>query len=174
MLEWQIADLIATDRHLVRVTNYKTMQCAVTAWQLTDWTFEDLPSQFRAKWQLRQSPTDSQLVLFQNWSRSACRALKICREIANAFKHRTLRNDRHPSITSDTMIHLDEYFQLLPQLVLTLDGFVLPPADVMREAHAFWAECLGDAGLLTRSDLALRLTGLELHPGGWNLAVPAA
>ena len=144
------------------------MQCAVTAWQLSDWVFEDLPEPLRLQWQRAERPNESPLVSFQNWARTRSNALRICYVMANAFKHRTLRKDREPSITSDTMIHFDEYLRLMPHLVLTLEGFVLAPVEVIREAHAFWSERMADAGLLERSADALHLERLESDPGGWR------
>ena len=168
MLTWQFEDLAATDREQLRAIDYKTMQCAVTAWQLSDWVFEDLPAQLRAEWQIKARTAGPDLASFQTWVRSRSSALRICYVIANAFKHRTLRKDSEPGITSDTMNRLSESLQLTSRRIFTHEGFVLDPVDVMSEAVAFWATRLGEAGLLVRSRESVRFASLEADPSGWG------
>ncbi len=171
MLRWQVDDLAVTPPHLVRSRNYRTMLCAVTAWQMTDWVFEDLPDPLREEWKCLR-PDAKPLVRFQDWARSQCLALRICREIATGFKHRTLERDRAPDITSDTMQVLDEQLRPYPLGVLTLDGFLHNSVTVMQEALAFWEMTLGRAGLLARSDEATHLLNLEADPSGWTWPRP--
>ena len=168
MLSWQISDLAATPPASLRAIDYKSMLASVTAWQLSDWAFESLPPTLYRAWTLPSRKGDTALMCFQNWVREACPALKICREISNAFKHRTLRRDAQPDITSDTMNRLGEDMQLSVRLIFTHEGFVRDPLDVLSEAHSFWAERLMEAGLHDRSAEARRLLSLEHDPSGWG------
>ena len=168
MLTWQVDDLVATGREQLRAIDYKAMLCAVTAWQLSDWVFEDLPAQLRATWQIDARSAGSDAAAFQRWVRAQSAALTICYVIANAFKHRTLRLDSEPGITSDPMNRLSESLQLSSRRILTHEGFVLDPVDVMREEAEFWEARLREAGLTERSRESVRFASLEADPSGWD------
>src|SRR5204863_5729529 len=54
---------------------------SVTAWQLCDWVFNDLPIEQRRKLGFKE------LVDLQNHVTKQCRALHLCRQAATASKH---------------------------------------------------------------------------------------
>lgn len=172
MLAWQIEGLAETPIDRLRAINYKAMLAAVTAWQLSDWTFESLPAMLRQSWTIPGQRGETELMRFQSWVRDTCPALKICYSLSNAFKHRTLRRDAQPDITSDTLNRLNEAMTLSVRLIFTHDGFVREPLEVLEEAHAFWVDRLAQAGLLDRSAEAQRLSSLERDPSGWGRTDP--
>src|SRR5690349_2586134 len=82
-LEWEIDGFRAESRSAPEPLAFRAYNCAVTAWQLTDWTWA---AAARTP-QLQAALGARSLTDFQNKCRRKCRALHLCRLIATASKH---------------------------------------------------------------------------------------
>jgi hypothetical protein len=99
---------------------------AVTAWHLCDWVFNDLPPARRQKLELTELPA------LQNFARTECRALHLCRQAATASKHWHVRNYPDPTVrivvTGETGWTI--YF---------VDGEIkIAAVEVFQSAYDFW------------------------------------
>jgi hypothetical protein len=84
-LRWELENLFCRQRHDVEACEYLAYNCAVTAWHVSDWLFEDIPDE------LRRSRGWKTLSDFQQFIRSECSALTLCWASANASKHRRVK-----------------------------------------------------------------------------------
>lgn len=81
-LEWEIEGLKATPQHAADELVWRAFNAAVTAWQISDWVWEELtPAQMAALNVVSKTG-------LQNKARDECRAIHLCRQIATASKHR--------------------------------------------------------------------------------------
>jgi hypothetical protein len=78
---------------------FRAFNTAVTAWHLTDWLWQSSPEtraalkkRFKISCNETQSGIKKGLKRFQHAVTEDCRALKICREIANGSKHMRKEN----------------------------------------------------------------------------------
>jgi hypothetical protein len=65
---------------------------AVTAWSLCDWVFEDMTQAHCDKFNIRSRKQ------MQDYARSHCRALYLCRQVATASKHCTVEKFPDPNV----------------------------------------------------------------------------
>jgi hypothetical protein len=99
-LHWEIKgfqrSLTNKDIHRNLLPAYHGFNCAVTAWHLTDWTWEYVGEEGHAElariFKLDEPSVD--LRSFQDAAARASRALNACREIANGSKHRDVKRKR--------------------------------------------------------------------------------
>jgi hypothetical protein len=61
---------------------------AVTAWHLCDWVFEDMTEAHCDKFNIHSRKQ------MQDYARTQCRALHLCRQVATASKHYTVAKFR--------------------------------------------------------------------------------
>src|ERR1700730_17871359 len=89
-LDWEIARILhASPQDIIDMKCF-AFNAAVTAWQLTDWVFDDMTVL------QRQRRAISSLSELQQLVRSECRALHLCHRIATASKHRIVAHHHDP------------------------------------------------------------------------------
>lgn len=92
-LEWEIDGLkAALGTAEPDELAYRAFNCAVTAWQLTDWVWGDLSPEHKAELGF------TKLYEFQGYCREQCRGLHLCRHIATASKHQEVTQHPDPDI----------------------------------------------------------------------------
>jgi hypothetical protein len=91
-------EILEPERLLELVDQLKdsAFNASVTAWQLCDWVFNDLPVE------QRQQLGFDKLVDLQTFVRKQCRALHLCRQSATASKHWCV--ERHADPTVQTIV----------------------------------------------------------------------
>lgn len=136
-LDWDIEQLRPLDKVLDAFPyTYQTINCAVTAWSMVDWVFDTLSATQRMALGLNEKVSS-----FKKHVQAESTALAVCREIADASKHK--RVDHSPSPTIGTPV-VDvwegadgEYAFSFP----IVDGeLALDSLAVMIEARAYWVE----------------------------------
>jgi hypothetical protein len=95
-LRWELNNLDFRQRHDIAARQYHSFNCAVTAWHVTDWLWQDISSAMRDKLVLKECKD------FQEYVRAACPALRLCHQIANGSKHCLL--ERNPDSTISAII----------------------------------------------------------------------
>jgi len=137
------SDLHEVDDRLLRLVDQlkdSAFNASVTAWQLCDWVFNDLPIEQRQRLGFKG------LVDLQNHVRKQCRALHICRQAATASKHWSVETYADPTVrvivTAEPLWII--YFE---------DGDKKIPADqVFNEARDFWTGFIRDNGIAKAID----------------------
>ncbi len=100
-LEWEIKGLkAALETAEPDELSYRAFNCAVTAWQLTDWVWSDLTIEQRTALNI------TSLSGFQEYCRSKCRSMYLCRYIATASKHQKIAH--HPDADVDVSVFAEE------------------------------------------------------------------
>jgi hypothetical protein len=138
-LKWDIEQLQLISSHTVGY-HYQAMNCAVTAWQMCDWVYADLNESKRALFP-RERQFRDHIKAESNW-------LKICRELADASKHRNLKDS--PSLEIGTPL-IDVFTTRNGETITQMqvyDGNAIYSAEqVMWGAYGFWEEYLNNLGL---------------------------
>ncbi|MGC2048457.1 MAG: hypothetical protein WA635_07595 [Gallionella sp.] len=93
-LRWELSNLFCRQRYNIAVCQYHAFNCAVTAWHVTDWLWQDISSSPELKIKLQEiihKPLNTlepfKLEHFQNYVRVDCGALRLCYQIATGSKH---------------------------------------------------------------------------------------
>jgi hypothetical protein len=138
-LYWEIARLgYATPRDPIDMKCF-AFNGAVTAWCLTDWVFEEMTTAQRDHYHrgtLRE---------FQDLAREQCRALHLCRQIATASKHRTVRLHVDPAVGAALSV---EPVTNAWEIVITDGATTHQAIDVLEEARLYWYHFLSKLGLM--------------------------
>lgn len=148
-LYWEIERLkYATPRDPIDMKCF-AFNGAVTAWCLTDWVFEEMTTAQRDHYH-------GSLTEFQNLARKQCPALHLCRQIATASKHRTVRI--HADRAVGTAVSVEPVPQSEEQtgtwergiweIVITDGATTHRAVDVLEEARVYWYGFLSDLGLI--------------------------
>ena len=95
-LEWELDKLFCRQRYDIKACQYHAFNCAVTAWHVTDWLWQDLTRALKAELQVKECKE------FQRYVRENCPALNLCHQIANGSKHCLL--EHNPDSTISTAI----------------------------------------------------------------------
>jgi hypothetical protein len=143
-LEWEIVRFNKASPHDIIDMKCFAFNAAVTAWQLTDWVFEDMSDEHRRQFGLSKLPD------LQNLVRKQCRALHLCRQIATASKHRVVKLKYYDDSVSTRVDfdHADARRWPKWELV-TIDGDKSYPAiDVFEEVRLYWYKFLCGLGLI--------------------------
>jgi hypothetical protein len=80
-LQWELNNLFCRQRYDIKACQYHAFNCAVTAWHVTDWLWQDISPVLKNELRVNE------LKHFQRYVRDDCLALKLCHRIANASKH---------------------------------------------------------------------------------------
>lgn len=127
---------------------YHAFNCAVTAWHMTDWTWEYVRADGQADLAARYGLERVDFGLFQDAMARSSRALNACREIATGSKHRDVKRKRaDPHVRAGA-----EWAELKTDrsgtprygtvwLIADRHG-ERPALDVFREAAEVWREVL--------------------------------
>jgi hypothetical protein len=143
-LYWEIERLNHATPHDIIDMKCFAFNAAVTAWQLTDWIFEDMSDEQRRQFGI------SKLSDLQKMAREQCRALHLCRQIATASKHRVVKM-KHYDDSVSTRIDFDrtDAYQWPKWGLMIIDGDKSYPAiAVFEEARLYWYKFLCGLGLI--------------------------
>jgi hypothetical protein len=92
-LRWELHNLFCRQRHDIVVCQYHAFNCAVTAWHVTDWLWQDISPELRG--QLKGFGD------FQDFVRKDSRALYLCYQVATGSKHCLMTNkNTDPTISA--------------------------------------------------------------------------
>lgn len=129
---------------------YHAYNCAVTAWHLVDWTWCTADQELRA--QLAQKfrfdvPSTARKALerFSDSIARDCRALHICRVIANGSKHMKVMK---PDLSVKAQIKWDGEPHFLQRPYVTDMGKARPAVEVFDETFRYWHQLLASLGLV--------------------------
>ncbi len=94
-LRWELDNLFCRQRHDVEACQYHAFNCAVTAWHVTDWLWQDIPPELKhkRKWESCED--------FQRYVRNECLTLKLCYEVGRGSKHCLVERKPDPTISAD-------------------------------------------------------------------------
>lgn len=138
-LEWDIAQLQLISSHTVGY-HYQAMNCAITAWQLCDWVFTHLDESKKFSF-----PTERK---FRDHIKGMSNWLKICRELADASKHRILKDSPSPHIGTPVIdVFVTQSGEMITQMQVYDGAAIYSVEQVMWGAFHFWEEYLDDLGL---------------------------
>jgi hypothetical protein len=143
-LDWEIVRLLHATPHDIIDMKCFAFNAAVTAWQLTDWVFEDMTEDQRRK---RGTSNLSEL---QHLVRQECRALHLCQRIALASKHRVVKLAHHDAgITTEVRPIPTPVGHWGKWELLVIDGATsYAAADVFEEARRYWYTFVSGLGLI--------------------------
>jgi hypothetical protein len=142
-LYWEIERLNHATPHDIIDMKCFAFNAAVTAWHLTDWVFEDMTEEQRYKRSI------SKLDDLQKLVRKECRALHLCRQIATASKHRSVRFHYDPDVATSVELDATPIDQWPKWRLVILDsGNSYPAIDVFEEARMYWYQFLSGLGLI--------------------------
>ena len=147
-LRWELNNLFRRQRHDVIVCQYHAFNCAVTAWHVTDWLWQDLPSELRAEIELAAGVPIKCLGDFQNYVRLQCSALNLCYEISRGAKHCIV--DRNPDSTISTRISDGEEYDYGNPIIVASDGQHLAD-QVFHEALCWFQAFIHEWNILPES-----------------------
>jgi hypothetical protein len=143
-LDWKIVRILhATPRDIIDMKCF-AFNAAVTAWQVTDWVFDDMTAD------QKQSRGISSLTDFQKLVSSECRALHLCQWTAAASKHRVVTNRYHDPKVVTAVRSAPVASGHFPNWELVIiDGNIERDAcDVFEEARMYWYRFLTALGLI--------------------------
>lgn len=141
-LEWEVEGLNRASKDDLDEIAFRAFNCAVTAWQLTDWVWADMN-------QAQQGAFGS-LTNFQNHCRNQCRAIHLCRQIATASKHAEVRAHRDPSVSTVSTAMPTTYISGIPNqssaeeadtswhIFIDDGGHRIPAQQILSAAADFW------------------------------------
>ena len=154
-LDWEL-DELRTDSGYPngQRVGYRAFNCAVTAWQLVDWVWEDLSD---AQRRALGNGTDARDL--GEYCKRTNADLEICESIANASKHRKRRPKQlNPAVRCRmvTEVHHfsvgDPVGELLTswkwEATILHYGVEHRAVDVFGRAYAFWRDFMAQRGLL--------------------------
>jgi hypothetical protein len=139
---------------------YFAFNFAVSAWHLSDWTWEsfegDGQTEVAAKLGLDFSSAKNErqkLELYQDKLRELCPALAICWDIANGSKHMTDRQKSDVKVGMDWSVRdarADEPFlsNYTYELYVKTAGKKQNAVEVFEDVYSFWRRFLEDWGFL--------------------------
>jgi hypothetical protein len=90
-LRWEMDNLDFRQPYDIAVCQYQMFNCAVTAWHVTDWLWQDISPELRGKLSNTKGEPLNKFEDFQKYVREACPALKLCQQVANGSKHTVLK-----------------------------------------------------------------------------------
>jgi hypothetical protein len=102
-LTWELGNLFLRQRYDIAVCQYHAFNCAVTAWHVTDWLWQDVESSpaLRTRLEKEIGPLKNDKA-FQKYVSGECNALILCQQIANGSKHcRLTRGKSDPDVTAE-------------------------------------------------------------------------
>lgn len=151
-LHWEIAEfkrsLTSKSLHRNLLPAYHAFNCAVTAWHMTDWTWEYVRPEGQADLVSKYKLARPDLRAFQDAMARTSRAANACQEIANGSKHRNVKNKRaDPHVRAgaswaelkqsrDRSRRFGTAWEITDQLGTR------PALEVFREAADFWRSVL--------------------------------
>lgn len=101
-LRWELNNLFRRQRIDIAACKYHAFNCAVTAWHVTDWLWQDISSspELKTKMQEKNKESWSECGEFQLYVRKSCPALRRCYQIATGSKHCLMKRKPDPNISA--------------------------------------------------------------------------
>ncbi len=93
-LQWELSNLFRRQRHDIRVCQYHAFNCAITAWHVTDWLWQDISSELKDKRQWEKCQD------LQKYVREECPELNLCHQITTGSKHCLVEHKPDPTISA--------------------------------------------------------------------------
>ena len=138
-LKWDIEQLQMISSHTVGY-HYQAMNCAITAWQMCDWVFGDLDESKKILFPRER--------IFRDHIKAESKWLRICRELADASKHRKLTGSPNPHIGTPFIdVFVTPSGEMITQMQVYDGAEVYSAEQVMWEAYDFWDKYLIELGL---------------------------
>jgi hypothetical protein len=161
-LAWEVEQLRKVEGHLDIRCVYQSINCALSAWHMTDWVFQFMTDAQREKYtpqsaeqllvkiaaatpdtpkwfKLRDDLSQAQLRIFRARAQQASPAVRICRYIADASKHRHLTSKPDHRLHA-TVINWQPNGGGEWTLPLVIDhGKEYRMPQLMESAHRFWS-----------------------------------
>jgi hypothetical protein len=116
---------------------------SVTAWQLCDWVFNDMPEVLRQKFGFNK------LGDLQSCARTKCRALHLCRQVATASKHWTVTNHPDPDVQVEVAHDGNGW-----EVHFIDQGQKIPADHVFELVYVFWDSFIREHGIAEALDRA--------------------
>ncbi|MFS0753482.1 hypothetical protein ABC383_02135 [Noviherbaspirillum sp. 1P10PC] len=131
-LEWDIAQLQTIPSHTIE-HHYQAINCAIAAWQMCDWVYAELNQSMRLEFPRERK--------FRDHIKAQCHWLKICRELADASKHRHLTDSPSPDISTLTVdVYVTPSGEEITQMFVYDGQAIYSTEQVMWGAHDFWEQ----------------------------------
>lgn len=93
-LRWELQNLFCRQRYDIAACKYHAFNCAVTAWHVTDWLWQDISLELKNKKQWKRIQD------FQRDVRKECPALALCYEVGRGSKHCLVDYNPAPAISA--------------------------------------------------------------------------
>lgn len=127
------------------------INCAMTAWHLSDWTYSEFNSQLLAQYPI--------LAHFQMDLKKLCPALQVMHDITNGAKHCTLT--KHKSSIKESNLHIGSYspthysknYDITALQLKMHDGKMLYFEDELIKVAHFWNQYLHDTFALKLANI---------------------
>ena len=130
-VQWERDNLFTRSRHDIAGCQYRAWNCAITAWHITDWVWENFSDE------LRKELRTKDVFEFQEYVRSQCPALKLCYQIATGSKHFLMKNNNTDPIVSALISDGQGYDCGNP---IIMEGSTEHPADKVFFEAQVWFE----------------------------------
>ncbi|EME69757.1 hypothetical protein H261_12004 [Paramagnetospirillum caucaseum] len=149
-LAWEISNLDrASKGDSFFDVRYTAFNCAVTAWHISDWAWEELDEEVKGDLSARAGDRIADVGTFQAFLRRQCRALHLCRQIATGSKHKVVQRGNDENVTADLGWEVvdeatcegtcDSPLRTYRQHAVIHDGSnMLETIDVFRDAFRYW------------------------------------
>jgi hypothetical protein len=93
-LQWELSNLFCRQPYDIRACQFHAINCAITAWHVTDWLWHDISSELKdgRRWKKCQD--------LQDYVRKECPELNLCHQIATGSKHCLMTYKPDPTISA--------------------------------------------------------------------------
>lgn len=97
-LDWEIKEFSQTPGDDLATLSYRSANCALTAWHVGDWFYHEIISQTERGSYKGPEEYCAEMARL-------CPAIAIVRKLTNTFKHRQLRKNHDPHISTEVWFH---------------------------------------------------------------------
>lgn len=141
-LRWELDELAGTELRDQRGVAYRSLNCAITAWHICDWVYEECVGSREVRERLEAMHGKvASLADVQAWARQE-RAVAICYQIATAAKHNRVSHRFEPHVKAQYKVDVSGMPDGLWTLAIYDGEEVRRPYDVFVMAHKFWSLAL--------------------------------
>lgn len=135
-VEWELRRLRDISPGKLPDYSYQAMNCAVSLWHMADWIRPELSTASR---ELLGDDAGPKMTKFHTYLQAASDELLVCRNLADAFKHRCIDHKPHPTIGTEVLnvsIHPDGEIEI--QWPITNGQEHLSIVEVFEGALTYW------------------------------------
>lgn len=141
--QWELQRLSGLEPTKLPEYIYAVITTLSDVWHLTDWAFSALSEDEQAKFRGAKE--------FRDAMASECHWLAICREIADAHKHRVLNRKADVPVSTGFVLGAGSFRESTTTWLISYGKDVFDPRLVAEHGLLFWVHYLGDRGLLERT-----------------------